>query len=79
MQSFVDAHAVMHYRKVLSTSTTAFANPWGDLPMKGMNNVVLADGSCKSVPAIVDRYGALPWGDKFDLVIEPRRGFRGAP
>jgi type II secretory pathway pseudopilin PulG len=70
MQGFVDAHAVQHYRKVLSN--TAFSNPWGDLPQKGMNNVVLADGSVKTVPAVVDRYACLPWGDKWDLVIEPR-------
>jgi prepilin-type N-terminal cleavage/methylation domain-containing protein len=69
MQGFVDAHAVMHYKKMLGGT---FSNPWGDLPQKGMNNVVLADGSCKTVSVLIDRYAALPWGDKWDLIIEPR-------
>ncbi len=69
MQGFVDAHGVMHQRKVLGGT---FNNPWGDRPMRGVNNVVLADGSVKTVPVVIDRYAALPWGDKWDLVIEPR-------
>ncbi|HEX3356899.1 MAG TPA: type II secretion system protein [Tepidisphaeraceae bacterium] len=70
MQAFVDSHAVQHYKKVIST--TPFTNPWGDIPQRGMNNVVLADGSVKTVSVLIDRYRALPWGDKFDLIIEPR-------
>ena len=71
MQGFVDAHSVMHYKKVLST-TPYPGQPWSDLPQRGMNNVALADGSVKTVAVLIDRYAALPWGDKWDLVIEPR-------
>jgi hypothetical protein len=78
MQAFVDAHAVQHYKKVLSTAPFG-GQPWQDIPQKGKNNVALADGSVRTVDVIIDRYGALPWGDKFELVIEPRAGFRGAP
>jgi prepilin-type N-terminal cleavage/methylation domain-containing protein len=74
MQAFVDAHAVQHYRKSLGSAPFG-GQPWSDLPQSGKNNVALADGSVKTVNAVVDRYGALPWGDKYELVIEPRAGW----
>ena len=79
MQAFTDTHSIQHYKNIINIGATVGAPGWNDIPQKGMNNVVLADGSCKSVTAVLDRYGALPWGDKFDLVVEPRKGFNGAP
>jgi prepilin-type N-terminal cleavage/methylation domain-containing protein len=76
MQAFVDSHTVQHYKKVIGPpSAVPGWNPWGDTPASGKNNVALADGSCKTVSVLYDRYGQLPWGDKYDLIVEPRAGF----
>ncbi|HEX3356605.1 MAG TPA: prepilin-type N-terminal cleavage/methylation domain-containing protein [Tepidisphaeraceae bacterium] len=73
MQSFVDTYSVQHYKKVINSSVTL--SPHAAVPQSGKNNVALADGSCQTVTVLLDRYGALPWGDNNDLVIEPRAGW----
>ena len=53
MQAFVDTHAVQHYKRVITMTATTGAAGWNDIPQKGMNNVVLADGSVKTVPVFL--------------------------